>query len=103
MLSKTTLVPVSSLTFLLLASLSVLAQGPTTGRIAGIVKDPNGAIVVGAEVTVTSRATGDQRVVVTNSEGNYIVPLLPPGTYQLRIKANGFASSVYEPAQVVIT
>jgi hypothetical protein len=100
---KTTFVPVLSLAFLLLVSLSVFAQGPTTGRIAGTVKDQNGAVVVGAEVTVTSKATGDQRVVVTNAEGNYTVPLLPPGAYQVRIKANGFASSVYDPAQVVIT
>ena len=103
MFSKTTLIPVLSLAFLFLASLSVLAQGPTTGRIAGIVKDQNGAILIGAEVMVTSKATGDQRKVVTDDEGNYTVSLLPPGAYQVRIKANGFAITVYDPAEVVIT
>src|SRR5436190_11351738 len=103
MFGKTTLMPVLSLAFLLLASLSVLAQGPTTGRIAGIVKDQNGAIVVGAEVMVTSKDTGDQRVVVTDDEGNYTVPLLPPGRYQVRVKANGFNVAVFDPVVVVIT
>ncbi len=40
--------------FLLLPSLCVLAQTQTTGRIAGTVKDQNGAVIVGAEVTVVT-------------------------------------------------
>ena len=45
----------------LLPSLSVQAQGPTTGRIDGTVKDQNGAVIAGAEVTVVSKATGEDR------------------------------------------
>src|SRR2546425_690428 len=89
--------------FLLLASLSVLAQTQTTGRIAGTVKDQTGAVIVGAEVTVVSRTTGDERKVTTDAEGNYTVPLLPPGTYRTRVAANGFDTKVFATVQVFIT
>ena len=88
---------------LALPSALALAQGRTTGRIAGTVKDPNGAIIVGAEVTVVSKATGDERKVTTDAEGNYAVPLLPPGAYRVRVVANGFDTRLFDTVQVVIT
>src|SRR5438876_432869 len=89
--------------FLLLTSLSALAQTQTTGRIAGTVKDQNGAVIAGAEVSVVSKATGDQRKVTTDAEGNYTVPLLPPGTYQLKVTVQGFNAVLFDNVQVVIT
>src|SRR5260370_22149693 len=89
--------------FLLLLSLSVLAQGPTTGRITGTVRDQNGAVIVGADVTVVRRATGDERKVKTDTTGNYIVALLPPGTYRIRVAADGFSTKIFDTGQVVIT
>src|SRR5207302_7877708 len=64
---------------LLFSSISALAQGGTTGRIAGTVKDTKGAVIAGAEITVVSRATGEERKVIADTTGNYAVPLLPPG------------------------
>jgi hypothetical protein len=86
-----------------LSFISAVAQTQTTGRIAGTVKDQNGAVIPGAEVTVISKATGDKRSVTTDSEGNYAVPLLPPGTYQVKVRANGFNTRIFETVQVVIT
>src|SRR5439155_14661802 len=85
---------------------STHAQGPTTGRIAGTIKDQNGAVIVGAEVTVVNRATGDERRVTTDSEGNYAVPLLPPGAYLVKVTAQGFNQgneSSLNTVQVFIT
>jgi hypothetical protein len=93
----------SPLVLLLLPCLSALAQTQTTGRISGTVKDQNGAVIVGAEVTVVSKATGDQRRAITDNQGNYSVPLLPPGAYQVRIAVRGFATAVFDPVRVVIT
>src|SRR6266446_5764907 len=89
--------------FLLLLSLSVLAQTQTTGRIAGVVKDPNGAVVVGAEVSLINKATGDERKVKTDTTGNYTVALLTPGTYRITVAASGFNTTVFDTVQVVIT
>jgi hypothetical protein len=88
---------------LLILLSSAFAQTQTTGRIAGTVKDQNGAVIVGAEVTVVSKATGDQRKVNTDGQGNYAVPLLPPGAYRLEVAANGFNTRPFDPVQVVIT
>src|SRR5439155_12006787 len=71
--------------FLLLLSLSALAQTQTRGRIAGTVKDQSGAVIAGAEVTVLSRATGDERKATTDGEGGYAVPFLPSATYLVRV------------------
>ena len=82
---------------------SAFAQSHTTGRIAGTVKDQRGDLIAGAEVTVSSKTTAEERKVTTDNEANYSVSLLPPGTYSVRITANGFHPTVFDPVRVVIT
>src|SRR5256714_1907654 len=89
--------------FFLSPSICALGQSQTTGRIGGTVKDERGAVIAGAEVTVTSLATAEERKVRTDAEGNYAVPFLPPGTYSVRVTANGFNSALFDSVQVVIT
>src|SRR4029434_2578395 len=88
---------------LLLPTIYVFAQSQTTGRMAGTIRDPNGAVNVGAEVTITSLTTGEQRKVTTNTDGNYTVPLLSPGVYRVKVTSNGFNSALFDSAQIVIT
>ena len=87
----------------MLCSISALGQSQTTGRIVGTVKDQRGAFVVGAEVTVTSLATAEERKATTDAEGNYTVSFLPPGTYRVSVAANGFKRAEVESVRVVIT
>src|SRR5262249_46659251 len=61
------------------------------------------AVIVGAEATITSVATAEQRKVTTDNEGNYAVPLLSPGAYSVRIAASGFSSALVDSVQVNIT
>jgi hypothetical protein len=86
-----------------LCTAPTFSQSPTTGRIAGTVKDQNGAHIISAEVTITSKTTAAERRVVTNDQGNFSVPLLSPGTYAVRITASGFSPAVFAPVPVVIT
>jgi hypothetical protein len=67
------------------------AQSASTAQISGTVVDPQGAVVPGATVTATNVATGAPRSVNTTSTGNYVIPNLPPGTYDLKVEAKGFA------------
>src|SRR5262252_2367182 len=69
-----------TLSLLLLPAIHALAQNQTTGRIIGRVKDETGAVIAGAEVRVVSRATRIERIVITDEQGSYTVPLLPPGS-----------------------
>ena len=85
----------------LLPSITVLAQGPTTGRIAGQVKDPNDAVIAGAAVSVVSRDTGEGREAKTNEDGYYSVSFLRPGNYEVRVSAPGFRMSYPSSVSVI--
>ena len=76
--------------FLCCAVLAPLAQAQTTGTIIGHVKDPSGAVVPGALITITAPATGFSREVTTGDAGRYIVPRLPVGTYSVSAEKEGF-------------
>src|SRR5260370_4930758 len=76
---------------LALVCLPAFAQ-QTTGQIEGTVFDAQGAAVVGAEITATDPNTGFTRATISGSSGNYSIPLLPPGTYNLTVKSKGFSS-----------
>lgn len=85
---------------LCLASLPMLAQSASSGTLAGIVNDPSGAVIPGAQVTLISTATGTTYNTTTTSAGRYIFTSVPPGTYDISVKASGF-SNVKIPGQVV--
>lgn len=76
--------------FLLLITTVISAQTPNS-TISGIVKDPQGALVQGATVTLTSTAQGTTRQSVTNSIGAYSIPDLAPGEYSSEVSFKGFA------------
>src|SRR5690242_1744938 len=67
------------------------AQSASSAQISGTVVDPQGAVVPGAKVTATNQATGTGRSVTTTSTGNYVIPNLQPGTYNVGVEAKGFA------------
>ncbi|HYL12204.1 MAG TPA: TonB-dependent receptor, partial [Terriglobales bacterium] len=75
--------------------LSVSAQLPTS-TVNGVVTDPQGAAVVGANVVVTSTATGLSRETTTGADGRYTVPNLLPGDYTVRVSGKGFATSEFK-------
>ncbi|HLV02644.1 MAG TPA: carboxypeptidase-like regulatory domain-containing protein, partial [Acidobacteriota bacterium] len=81
--------------FLLWALLSIqllaqVGQGTITGRVT----DPSGAILPGAEVTLTNQATGISRSHVTNDVGEYTFTNLPPAGYQISVSLPGFKTSI---------
>jgi hypothetical protein len=72
----------------------VHAQVSTVGSISGIVRDPQGAAVPNAEVTVTEETTSATRTVKTNDEGFYSIPSLPVGRYTVSASPTGFKKTV---------
>jgi len=65
----------------------------TTGGIQGTVKDPSGAVVPKARVTLTGTSLIGSKELVTDSSGYYRFANLPPGSYTLVVKAEGFETS----------
>ena len=84
----------SRLVFLVVAiavlSAEALGQGETTSAIVGQATDATGAVVPGATVTVTSHDTGSKRSAKTDEAGRFNFPQLKPGSYAVRIEAQGF-------------
>jgi len=64
------------------------------GRITGTVRDSQGAVVAGAEVRLTNRATGLERSVNTDPNGEFNFAELALGIYQLTISKSGFQTTV---------
>jgi outer membrane receptor protein involved in Fe transport len=65
----------------------------TTAEINGRVVDAQGGVLPGVTVTATSEATGYTRTTVTNEEGFFALPLLPPGRYELLVELPGFGNA----------
>ena len=78
------------------------AQG-STGQLSGNIVDANGAVVPGATVKLTSRATAQERETITNDSGDFAFTLLPAGDYKLEITATGFRTVVVEEVRVNVT
>src|ERR1700757_3460067 len=94
---------------LLLAAIVLLGgraygQGGATGAIAGAVVDTSGASISGAEVLIISASTESVvRKLSTNSDGEFVATLLPPGTYDVVVNKSGFGEAKAQAIEVRIT
>src|SRR5580693_8028002 len=71
----------------LLATATLLAQN---AELSGLITDPSGLAVPRANVVVQKVDTGGTRTVSSNQQGEYSVPALLPGPYNITVEANGF-------------
>jgi hypothetical protein len=76
------------------------AQSTTAGAIGGLVKDPKGAVVQGATVTVKNEETNKESTATTDDEGRFRVVQLDPGNYSVTVGASGFGN--YTQTKVVV-
>lgn len=79
----------SAFAALCLLALSAFAQSDNAS-ISGVVKDPSGAVVANAKVTVKNDDTAFERQATTNTDGFYIVTNIAPGYYTVSVEAAGF-------------
>lgn len=73
----------------LLASTFALAQN-RTAEISGRILDPSDAALVGAQITARNVGTGARRGATSSGTGDYVIPLLEPGNYELLVEQQGF-------------
>ena len=64
------------------------------GSVNGHITDPSQAVIAGATVTISNQETNFTRVVTAGAQGEYTFASLPPGTYTLTVKAQGFEGFV---------
>jgi hypothetical protein len=77
---------------IVLGAANLFAQATASGTIQGTVVDKSQAVVTGASVVVTSKATGSSRNVTTDDTGHYRFDLLSAGSYTIKITKQGFSS-----------
>jgi hypothetical protein len=81
---------------------AITASAQVSGSINGTVVDNTGAVLPGVTITATSPALMGTQTAVTNSEGTYRFPTLPPGNYRLAYELSGFATVIREPIVVQV-
>ena len=85
------------------SSLDVCAQSPSTGALTGTVTDPTSGVLQNAQIALRNTGTDETRTAITDQGGSYRFSLLPPGEYELTVKAVGFAPLVVREVLIRIT
>ncbi len=91
-----------SLTCLLLAPTSAVAQNLQEGAVRGTVYDTTHAVVPTAKLTLTNPSTGIRRELTVSGEGSYNFDNIPPGEYTLTANADGFADTTVKGILVTV-
>src|SRR5260221_2060281 len=86
---------VLGLVLVVVLSIAVSAHLPTS-TLNGTVTDPQGAAVAGAQVVITSNATGLSKGTATGGDGGFAVADLTPGDYAVRVSASRVATSEFQ-------
>jgi len=103
MLSKRVVLLAVALTLLFFtAPMAVTAQQVSSGTVAGTITDPSGAVIVGADVTLTDVTTHAARKLATNADGRYFFVNIPPGTYDLTVGKTGFRTGKVAKQEVTV-
>ena len=76
---------------ILFAASLLTAQNAATS-LRGVIKDPSGAVVAGAKISIVNFANGSTFNTVADSMGGYVFPQIPPARYSITVTATGFGS-----------
>jgi hypothetical protein len=88
---KRLLLGIAVFTFsLLLLATGLHAQAVAVAEVDGVVSDPSGNIMIGAQVTLIQTETQTPHSGITDAQGRFLIGNLPPGPYRLDVKAAGF-------------
>ncbi len=90
------------LSLIILLAVNTWGQAAATAELHVAVKDPAGAVVRNATVTVRNAARNIERSTRVNQEGQYEFLLLPPGNYAVSVEAAGFAKLLANDVHVTV-
>src|SRR6266571_4109066 len=92
---------VTAIVLIALPTCLVFAQ-TSTATILGVVKDTTGALIPGVSITIKHTETGQTRTAISSETGDYNVPLLPVGAYELTTTMPGFKQQVRSGINLVV-
>ena len=79
-----------------------LSGQTTNGSITGTISDPSGGAIAGVQIQVSSPDTGFQRTATSSETGTYVLPQLPPGTYNIQVLKAGFGTESRPGVQLLV-
>lgn len=82
------------LIFMVVMAVLPAAAQSTSATVSGLVLDTSGRVIVGADIEMVNDATGVRYPALTNSDGIYLIPNLPPGPYRLQVSRRGFKTLI---------
>src|SRR6266404_677656 len=85
--------PLPLFVLILLLTRAAIGQSPS-GTISGLVLDPSGRAIAGAEILIVNDGTAVTYPGTTNGEGIYAIPNLPPGPYRIQVSKVGFKTLI---------
>jgi hypothetical protein len=85
------------------ASGTAYAQGSSTSTISGRVVDSSGGVLPGATIIAKHLSTSRESSTVTNSEGAFTLPSMPPGAYEVSVALEGFKTTVVKGVVITAT
>ena len=88
------------LVLLLFAAVSVVWAQDSLATVTGTVTDTTNSVVPRAKVRATNTATGEGKTATSNESGIFVIPMLKPGLYELRVEAAGFKE--YKQSGIVL-
>ncbi len=91
-----------SILCLIFAFTSMTSAQSFRGQILGTISDQNGAVVVGAQVTAKNVGTGIERAAVTDADGNYTIPELAIGGYEVKVEQTNFQTQTVKDVVVQV-
>jgi hypothetical protein len=80
---------------------SPVVTSTSSGSVAGVLKDPSGAVIAGAHVELRSIIWNFHETQISDHRGHYSFVSIPVGNYQLTVTAPGFANQILRPLTVV--
>src|ERR1700676_1509094 len=92
---------------LVIVAIAVFGAGQAQAQVAGAtltgtVKDTTGGIIPNAQLVITDVATAVSRTVSSGGAGLYTAPNLLPGTYEIRVTAQGFSTAVQKGVTLTV-
>src|ERR1051326_7106417 len=99
---KCQLLNITVIICMLFAAAATLSAQAITGTVVGTVRDASGAVVSGTKVSARNVATGAVLGTTSSSEGNYTIPNVPPGTYDVSAQLSGFNTAVAQQVAVEV-
>src|ERR687883_1046672 len=92
----------ASITLFILCCFAAASAQTTTSTITGEIRDTNGAVLKGAQVTALHIETGLARSTVSTDDGRFVFPGLPVGVYEITSELTGFQKLVHKDVNLTV-